>query len=64
MSGTDAYAESEELVPIGDVAKAMNVSVATVRNWERAGKITAIRTPGGQRRFTRSEIDRVRSGAA
>lgn len=41
---------------IGEVARAFNVTVATVRNWERGGRIRAIRTPGGQRRFLASEV--------
>lgn len=36
---------------------AFNVTVGTVRAWESAGKLTAIRTPGGQRRFRRSDVE-------
>ena len=42
---------------IGEVAKSFGVAVSTVRNWERRGHITAIRTPGGQRRFRRTDIE-------
>ena len=42
---------------IGEVAKCFGVAVSTVRNWELKGHITAIRTPGGQRRFRRTDID-------
>lgn len=56
--------DTDELVPIGRAARELNVSIATLRRWERAGKITAIRTPTGQRRFPRSEIDRIRTGQA
>lgn len=50
-----------EMVPIGDVARLLGVSVDTVRRWEKAGRIcTAQRTPGGQRRFPMAEIDRLR----
>jgi excisionase family DNA binding protein len=45
-----------DLLPIGQVAAIFNVSVKTVRNWEDAGKLAAIRTPGGQRRFRRSDV--------
>lgn len=53
-----------ELVPIGDVARLMGVSVDTVRRWEKAGRITAHRTPGGQRRFPTTEIERLRNTEA
>jgi excisionase family DNA binding protein len=32
---------------------------ATVRQWSDEGKISAFRTPGGHRRFSRSDIDRM-----
>lgn len=47
----------KELLPIGEVAAQFSVTVSTVRAWERAGKLRAIRTPGGQRRFRRSEVE-------
>lgn len=54
----------EELLPIGDVARALGVSVETVRRWDRQGLITSTRTLGGQRRFSRSEVERVKAGNA
>lgn len=42
---------------IGEVAKSFGVTVGTVRNWEKQGLIEAIRTPGGQRRFRRTDIE-------
>lgn len=47
---------------IGQTAKRLNLEVDTIRKLERAGKIRAIRTPGGHRRFTEEEVDRFRSG--
>jgi putative resolvase len=44
---------------IGQVARELGVSVDTVRRWEAAGKIIATRNRAGQRRFTRTEIDRL-----
>jgi DNA-binding transcriptional MerR regulator len=38
------------------------VTVATVRNWEKAGKIGSIRTPGGQRRFEIADVRAMLSG--
>lgn len=45
----------------GRAAAALGISIETLRRWEKAGKIAAFRTPGGQRRYDRSEIDRVRA---
>lgn len=60
----DTYTKADQLLPIGDVAKALGVSIETVRRWDRAGHIESVRTPGGQRRFRRAEVDRLRAGAA
>lgn len=46
---------------IGEVAEAFGVTRATVRNWERAGKIRAIRTPGNQRRFAEADVEALLS---
>lgn len=51
-------------VSIGQAASLLGVTPNTVRRWEDEGKITSTRTPGGQRRFEMSEIERVRTGAA
>ncbi len=53
---TSSY-EVTEYVPIGDVARRFGVTPQTVRSWEAAGKLRAVRTPGGQRRFSRAEVD-------
>lgn len=45
---------------IGETAKRLNLEVDTVRKLERTGKIRAVRTKGGHRRFTEEEIDRFR----
>ncbi len=47
-------------VTIGETAKRLGLEVDTVRKLERAGKIRAVRTGGGHRRFTEEEIDRCR----
>ena len=47
-----------ELLTPGQVAELFNVNPKTVTRWARAGKITAIRTLGGHRRFRASEIKR------
>lgn len=53
----------EALTP-AQTASALGVSVDTLRRWEKAGRITAHRTPGGQRRFPTTEIERLRNTEA
>lgn len=50
---------TEDLLPIGDAARLLGVSVETLRRWDRGGRISSVRTLGGQRRFRRGDIDRV-----
>lgn len=64
MQDTDTYEQPGDLLPIGDTARLLGVSVPTIRRWESEGKIAGTRTLGGQRRFTRAEIERVKAGAA
>lgn len=45
---------------IGQTAKRLGLEVDTVRKLERDGKIRAVRTRGGHRRFTEEEVDRYR----
>jgi excisionase family DNA binding protein len=61
---TDTYTTPDPLLSIGDAARLLGVAIETVRRWDKAGHIKSTRTPGGQRRFLRSEVDRIRSGAA
>jgi len=39
-------------------ARYLGVSLATVRRWADAGHLDYYRTPGGQRRFSREQLDR------
>jgi excisionase family DNA binding protein len=40
-------------------AKILGVHVSSLRRWENEGKLTAIRTPGGQRRFLLSQVEKA-----
>lgn len=40
----------------GEVAALFRVNTRTVTRWALAGKISVTRTPGGHRRFLRTEI--------
>jgi excisionase family DNA binding protein len=35
----------------------LGVSLATIRRWTDAGHVSCYRTPGGQRRFSRTQLD-------
>ena len=50
--------ENDALLTPSEVAAMFRVNPKTVTRWARAGKITAIRTLGGHRRFRASEIRR------
>jgi excisionase family DNA binding protein len=43
-------------LPVGKAASLIGVSTDTLRRWEKAGRITAVRTPTGHRRFRRAEV--------
>lgn len=49
----------ERLLTPSEVARMFRVNPKTVTRWARAGKLNAIRTLGGHRRFRASEIERL-----
>jgi excisionase family DNA binding protein len=48
--------EQEVLLTPAEVAKLFRVDPKTVTRWAKAGKLTAIRTLGGHRRYRKSEV--------
>jgi excisionase family DNA binding protein len=50
--------DPEQLLTPSEVAAMFRVNPKTVTRWARAGKISAIRTLGGHRRFKASEIQK------
>jgi excisionase family DNA binding protein len=60
LKGTTVPEQSQPdpLLTPAEVAALFRVNPKTVTRWARAGKITAIRTLGGHRRFRASEIRR------
>jgi excisionase family DNA binding protein len=58
MPQHDEYTAPEALLTPSEVAALFRVNPKTVTRWARAGKLTAIRTLGGHRRFRASEIRR------
>ena len=49
--------EQEVLLTPAEVAKLFRVDPKTVTRWAKAGKLTAIRTLGGHRRYRKSEVE-------
>lgn len=45
-----------EHLPVGAAAALIGISADTLRRWEKAGRITSVRTPTGHRRFNRNEV--------
>jgi excisionase family DNA binding protein len=62
----DTSDDHDKLLTPSEVAAMFRVNPKTVTRWARAGKISAIRTLGGHRRFRESEIrallERVEEG--
>jgi excisionase family DNA binding protein len=50
-----------ELLQVRRAAGLLGVHENTLRRWEEAGYIRAVRLPSGVRRFRREDVDAVRS---
>lgn len=55
--GTTQHTEPDQWLTIGEAAKHMHLSVSSLRRYDSLGKLPATRTPGGQRRWLRSDLD-------
>ena len=53
---SDVTSEAPELMTPSEVAKLFRVDPKTVTRWAKAGKLSAIRTLGGHRRYRRDEV--------
>ena len=51
--------EHDELLTPAEVAKLFRVDPKTVTRWARSGRLSAIRTLGGHRRYRASEVYRL-----
>ncbi len=49
---------------MGEAARALDVSVDTLRRWDRAGRLTTVRDERNRRRVPAAEVARLRPGAA
>lgn len=54
--------EPEALLTPGEVAALFGVDPKTIARWASDGKLTAVRTLGGHRRYPRPEIQRLLDG--
>ena len=54
---TNRSPEAEILLTPSEVASLFRVDPKTVTRWAKAGKLTAIRTLGGHRRYRASEVN-------
>jgi excisionase family DNA binding protein len=59
MSATATLPRNERRLVFtsSQAARYLGVSLATIRRWTDAGHISCYRTPGGQRRFDREQLD-------
>ena len=49
--------DSQLVFTSSQAARYVGVSLATIRRWTDAGHVSCYRTPGGQRRFSRDQLD-------
>lgn len=54
-----AVAKNDHLLTPAEVAALFRVDPKTVTRWAKAGKLSSIRTLGGHRRYSASEIRRL-----
>ena len=47
----------EKLMSLKEAMEYLHVSKPTMHRWDRTGVLTAIRTPGGHRRYYKKQLD-------
>lgn len=59
MQGAHAGDERQQQLffTSSQAAAYLGVSLATIRRWTDAGHVACYRTPGGQRRFSKAQLD-------
>jgi excisionase family DNA binding protein len=58
LSPTSSGNDRQLVFTSSQAARYLGVSLATIRRWTDAGHVSCYRTPGGQRRFSRDQLDR------
>ncbi|MBN9374602.1 MAG: helix-turn-helix domain-containing protein [Cellulomonas sp.] len=61
---TKHAADHDELLSVGEAAELLAVHPDTLKRWERAGRIEALRTPTGHRRFRRRDVEHLLARSA
>jgi excisionase family DNA binding protein len=59
---TDGGGEYEPLLTPAEVAARFRVDAKTVTRWAKAGRLTAVKTLGGHRRFLQGEVEALLNG--
>ncbi len=59
---TSQRAQTETLLTPSEVATLFRVDPKTVTRWAKAGKLSAVRTLGGHRRYRESEVRNLLAG--
>ena len=63
---TPVPADEPDWLTLGQAAKYLGMAQSTIRKWSDSGRLPAFYTPGGHRRYRRSDLDQFleRGGAA
>ena len=51
----------DRLLSLRKAAELLGVSVSALRRWDKSKHLTAVRTPGGHRRYRLSDIEKFQS---
>ena len=54
----------KQILTASEAARALGISLDTLRRWDRAGKIRVLRDSGNRRIVEQSEVERLRGGSA
>jgi excisionase family DNA binding protein len=57
-NSNNTVAPNARLLNVGQAAEYLGVSAASLRKWSNDGLVSTYRTPGGQRRYARDDLDR------
>ena len=57
LTPTEGRNERQLVFTSSQAAVYLGISLATIRRWTDAGHISCYRTPGGQRRFSRVQLE-------
>jgi len=52
-----AFRDDSEWLTLGQAARFLGVAQSTIRKWSDAGRVPAFYTPGGHRRYRRSDLE-------